>query len=87
MTGDKIFISVKDFDEKVWQKPNKQQYEEVQGKEEVDQRQIQPQLDQTMEESNLVRVEKEFLHPSFTGTDQELWPYVRSESTKSLQSC
>ena len=42
ITGDKIFISVKDFDEKVWQRLNKQQDKEVQGKEEVDQRQSNP---------------------------------------------
>ena len=74
MTGNKIFISVKDFDEKVWQRLNKQQDEEVQGKEEVDQKQFQPQQDQAMEESNPgVRVEKEFLHPSHISTDQEMW--------------
>ena len=88
MTGDKIFISVKDFDEKVWQRLNKQQDKEVQGKEEVDQRQFQPWQDQTMEESNPgVRVEKEFLHQSHIDTDQRLWPYMRSESTRNLQSC
>ena len=88
MTSDKNFISVKDFYEEAWQGLNAWQDEEVQGKEEVEQGQFQPLQDLTAEESNPEdRVEKEFLHPSNIGTDQGLWPYERSESTKNLWSC
>ena len=88
MTGDKTFISVKDFDEETWQGLSAWQDEEVRGKEEVEQRQFKPWQDLTIEESNPEdRVEKEFLHPSHISTDQGLWPYERSESTKNLWSC
>ena len=55
-----------------WQELNVQQGKEVQGKEEVEEGQLQPRRDLPMEESNQEdEVEKEFLHPTCIDLDQD----------------